>query len=58
MKRLKLAKGIASILAVVSIMALNQIGASTEWKKDATGWWYTEGNSWAIGWKNIDGNRH
>jgi len=56
MKRLKLVKVIASILAVVSIIALNPIGASAEWKKDTTGWWYTEDNSWATGWKNIDGN--
>lgn len=55
MKRLKLAKVIASILAVVSIIALNPIGASAEWKKDATGWWYTEDNSWATGWRNMDG---
>lgn len=44
-------------LAIITtlIMALNPIGASAEWKQDNRGWWYTEGNSYATGWRNIDG---
>lgn len=53
MKRLR--KLITSLLVLVSIMALNPIGASAEWKQNRTGWWYAEGNSWATGWKQIDG---
>lgn len=55
MKKLKLTKIIASSLIAVSVLALNPIGASAEWKQNSTGWWYTEGNSWATGWKQIDG---
>lgn len=56
MKKLKLTKVIAGYLVVASILALNPIGANAAWKNDATGWWYTEGDSWATGWKQIDGN--
>jgi len=27
----------------------------SEWKHDSTGWWYTEGNSYATGWRLING---
>lgn len=30
--------------------------ASSEWKQDSKGWWYTEGNSYATGWRLIQGN--
>ncbi|GEP64504.1 hypothetical protein CBE01nite_22720 [Clostridium beijerinckii] len=56
MGKVKLTKIIASSLIAVSVLALNPIGASAEWRKDNTGWWYSEGDdSWAIGWRNIDG---
>lgn len=58
MKRLKLTKVIASTLIVTSILALNPIGASAEWKSDSTGWWYTEGSSYATDFKKIDGNTY
>jgi hypothetical protein len=29
---------------------------SSQWKQDSKGWWYTEGNSYATGWKLIQGN--
>jgi len=55
-KELKLKKVIASSLIVVSVLALNPIGASAEWKQDSNGWWNTEGSSWwSVGWKEIDG---
>jgi len=53
MKKLKV---IASILIVISLMSLNPIGVSAEWRKDYTGWWYTEGNSYATGWRNLNGS--
>lgn len=56
MKKLKLSKLIASTLVIASVLALNPLGASAEWKNNSTGWWYTEGNSYATGWKIIDGN--
>ena len=55
MKKLKLSKAIASSLVVASVLALNPIGASAEWKQDSNGWWNTEGSSWSVGWKCIDG---
>ncbi|NAS19439.1 hypothetical protein GND98_016655 [Clostridium butyricum] len=36
--------------------ATNATGTSSSWKQNSTGWWYAEGNSWATGWKVIDGN--
>lgn len=56
MKKLKLTKVIASTLVVASILALNPIGASAEWRQDNRGWWYSEGSSWATGWRQIDSN--
>lgn len=55
MKKLKLIKLIASTLLLASVFVLYPIGASAEWKQDNIGWWYTEGDSWATGWRNIDG---
>ncbi|WP_459481909.1 hypothetical protein [Clostridium saccharoperbutylacetonicum] len=55
MKKSKITKLIASTLLIASMLALNPIGASASWKQDGTGKWYTEGNSWATGWRNIDG---
>lgn len=55
MKKLKFAKVIASLLIAVSLLALNPIGASAEWRQNRIGWWYAEGSSYAIGWKLIDG---
>jgi len=49
MKKLKLTKVIASSLVVASVLALNQIGASAEWKQNSNGWWNTEGSSWSKG---------
>ncbi|NSB14089.1 leucine-rich repeat domain-containing protein [Clostridium beijerinckii] len=54
MKSLRLIKVIASSLFVASVLALNPIGASAAWKSDPRGWWYTEGSSWAIGWRLIN----
>jgi len=55
MKYFKLRKAIASLLIATSILSINPIGANAEWKSDNIGWWYTEGNSYATGWRQIDG---
>ncbi|UYZ37438.1 leucine-rich repeat protein [Clostridium beijerinckii] len=55
MRKLKLTKVIASSLVAASVLALNPIGASAEWRQDSKGWWYTDGDSWYTGWKQIDG---
>lgn len=58
MKRLRI---IASTLTVISILALNPIGASAStggWHGDnASGWWYVDDSgNYVTGWKYIDGN--
>lgn len=55
MEKSKLIKLIASPLIAVSLLTLNPIGASAEWRQNSTGWWYIEGNSYATGWRLIDG---
>lgn len=55
MKSVKLTKVIASLLLATSVLVLNPIGASAEWKQDSTGWWYAAGNSYYTGWQNIGG---
>lgn len=50
----KLKKISLMMLVFVVIAIANPIGASAAWKRDSGGWWYTEGNSWATGWRNID----
>ncbi len=56
MKKSKITKLLAGTLLTVSVLALNPIAASAEWKQDNKGWWYTEGNSWARGWRAIYGS--
>ncbi|WP_238916869.1 leucine-rich repeat domain-containing protein [Clostridium sp. YIM B02555] len=57
MKKSKLTKVIACALVVASVLLLKPIGASAEWKQDKNGWWwYSEGSSWATGWRVINGN--
>ena len=58
MKNVKLKKVITSLLLVVSVLALNPIRSSAEWKQDSNGWQNTEGNSKSVGWKSIDGKRY
>ena len=48
-------KLLASILTGLLIVGALPAGASAAWKQDSTGWWYGEGNSYATGWKNING---
>lgn len=58
MKKLKLTKIITMTLAVISIVALNPMGASAEWRQDSNGWWYSEGSNWATGVRVIDGKKY
>lgn len=54
MKKLKLKRLVLVSLIVASITTLNPIGVNAEWRRDNKGWWYTERNSWATGWRKID----
>ncbi|WP_294407023.1 cell wall-binding protein [uncultured Clostridium sp.] len=49
-------KLVVSFIAMLSLIAINPGGANAEWKSNNSGWWYTEGSTWATGWKYIDGN--
>lgn len=55
MKKKLLKRFIGTGLSLCSLMMLMPQGVMAAWKKDSTGYWYTEGNSWAVGWKCIDG---
>jgi len=54
----KLSKLIAGLLLGISILALKPIGASAEFRKNSTGWWYHEMHnavdSWATGWREVN----
>ncbi|NRT88092.1 hypothetical protein [Clostridium beijerinckii] len=44
---------IASFVTLITILAATPLAAHAAWKQDNTGWWYTEGNSWATNWRHI-----
>lgn len=46
---------ITGLALVLGISVASPICASAAWKQDSNGWWNTEGNSYSIGWKQIDG---
>lgn len=54
MKKLRLRKVTASLLLAASMIALNPMKASAEWRQDSNGWWYDKGGSWSQGWDMID----
>ena len=56
MKNFKLKKLVAVALTVMTIATVSPIGASAAWKQDSKGWWNTEGNSWSIGWRSVNGS--
>lgn len=55
MRNSKLKKLLAVTIAAVSISTLHILNVDAAWVKDSIGWWNTEGNSWSVGWRNIDG---
>lgn len=55
MKNKKITKIISAALIGGCILGLNPIAANADWLKDGYGWWYSEGSSYATGWRNIDG---
>lgn len=55
MKKLNLKKIIVMGLITTSILGVTSIGASAEWKQDGTGYWYSNGSSYAKGWNKING---
>lgn len=55
MKKQNLKKIITMGLIATSLLAVTPMKANAEWKQDSQGWWYTEGSSYATGWRNISG---
>ncbi len=56
MKKQNLKRIITIGLIATSLITVAPIKANAEWKKDSTGWWYTEGNSYVKDdWKQING---
>lgn len=53
MKKIK--RLLALTLIGASVFAASPMAANAEWRVDGTGWWYTEGNSYATGWRQING---
>ena len=49
-------KLVSGLVIMASVLTIFPVGASAEWRKDSKGWWNTEGNSYSIGWKQIDGS--
>ncbi|WP_459481219.1 choline-binding protein [Clostridium saccharoperbutylacetonicum] len=39
----------------MTILGTIQVGANAEWKQNSTGWWYSQNNSYAVGWRQLDG---
>ena len=55
MRKSKFKKLLAVAFAAVSISTLHILNVDAAWVKDSIGWWNTEGNSWSVGWRHIDG---
>lgn len=55
MKNFKIKKVLLNTLATFSILAMMPISVHAELKRDSNGWWNKEGDSYSVGWKNIDG---
>lgn len=49
-------KGIIALTITGISILLLPIGVNAEWKQNSTGWWYSDANSYATGWRLIDGN--
>jgi uncharacterized protein YkwD len=56
LKKRSLLKLFTTATILFSITAINSTAAYAQWRKDNTGWWYSEGNSWSTGWRFIDSN--
>lgn len=41
-------------IIITTLIAVLPISASAAWKQDSKGWWNTEGDSYSVGWRQID----
>jgi len=54
MKSKLLKRIIVLTVTVATLLTALPISASAAWKRDSKGWWNTEGNSYSVGWRQID----
>lgn len=54
MKNKNFIQALALITVTCTIITLSPIQVNAAWIKDNKGWWYTEGHSWAAGWRFIN----
>ena len=47
-------KLITMVLMTTSIFGVSTIPVHAEWKQDTKGYWYSDGNSWVTGWKQVN----
>ncbi|WP_061312718.1 hypothetical protein [Clostridium botulinum] len=47
-------KLLSALLVFCGLAILNPVQANAAWQQNSTGYWYTEGTSWATGWRLID----
>jgi len=52
MKKTK--KIFTGLIVILSLLLINPISANAEWKTSSQGWWYSEANYYATGWRLID----
>ncbi|MVX63698.1 hypothetical protein GKZ28_08315 [Clostridium chromiireducens] len=53
MKRFK--RITTAMIASITLLAVVPVAAHAEWRESSSGWWYSQGNSYATGLRNIDG---
>ena len=41
-------------IIITTLITVLSISASAAWKQDSKGWWNTEGDSYSVGWRQID----
>lgn len=47
-------KLVFALLSALLVIGIAPVSASAEWRSDSTGWWYSQGNSYAKGWNKIN----
>lgn len=47
-------KLITTVIMTTSIFGISTIPVQAEWKQDTKGYWYSDGNSWVTGWKQVN----
>jgi hypothetical protein len=54
-KMKKIKKVLVGFVTLLIMLSVTPISAHAEWRQGNSGWWYSQGNSYTIGWTKIDG---